>query len=275
MYQRIIEETFLQRKTPEQKAAFRAWLKEEMVKLGYAVREETNGSSVNVIAGDVEQAEIILCTHYDTPAKRLWPDWHFPRNPLAFILYQGVQVVWMAAISFGLMLGTALISGSSRLGLWMFVAAYLGQIALMLLGPASRKPHGSGLAFLLNELAAVPQEDRDRIAVIFWDNSCKGQLGSRAWAKAHPQQAYTSLAVNVDALSPEGDWLLMPSRLARTHPAYAETETRIRRRWGETLKCYAGLGCVRIADERSFRCGVTLTRCRKTPLIGYFTQEKG
>ena len=25
MYQRIIEETFLQRKTPEQKAAFRAW----------------------------------------------------------------------------------------------------------------------------------------------------------------------------------------------------------------------------------------------------------
>ena len=52
-----IQEKFPVRKTAGQKEAFRAWLRAEAERLGYAVREERNGSSVNVIVGDAEKAE--------------------------------------------------------------------------------------------------------------------------------------------------------------------------------------------------------------------------
>ena len=91
------------RKTGAQKKEFRQWLLRELKRAGWRVGEETYGKfngSVNVVAGDPEQAEVFLCAHYDTGSRMLIPNFVSPTNVAAHVCYHLAAAVGLAGAAF-------------------------------------------------------------------------------------------------------------------------------------------------------------------------------
>ena len=98
------------RRTGAQKADFRKWLLRELKRAGWKAGEETYGrlnGSVNVVAGDPDRADVILCAHYDTPARMLVQDFVSPTNVLAHVLYHVAAAMALAAAAFALALAVS------------------------------------------------------------------------------------------------------------------------------------------------------------------------
>ena len=76
-----IDARFALRNTPAQKEAFRAYAGRRMLEAGFAVRDETQDGSVNLVIGDAESAAVVFTAHYDTPRRALIPNVMLPLNP--------------------------------------------------------------------------------------------------------------------------------------------------------------------------------------------------
>ena len=214
-------ESFPIRKSKEQKASFREWLKKELAQMGYAARvEEYKGAvpSANVIAGDISSAEVVVTAHYDTCAVMPFPNFITPRTAWFFLLYQAMVAVITAAIVVGLMLGAMALGLPRPVALLVAYALLIFVIWWMLAGKANRSnvnDNTSGVITLLELAASLPEELRGRIAFVFFDNEEKGLLGSAAFYKAHRAEMANRLLLNFDCVGDGDHILFIPSRAMR------------------------------------------------------------
>ena len=222
-----ITERFPIRKTAAQKKAFRQWVTTEIAQMGYPVRVEQNdkGRQQNVIVGDPEHAQVTFTAHYDTPATILLPDLQIPRNFPVYLLWQLVIIGGMLALSFAAGAGLGLLTGSGDVMILTFFGAFLVLMWLQLGGFANKNnvnDNTAGVAALLETMARIPEESRDKAAFILFDNMEKGRKGSKAYCRDHLEMQHTRFVVNADSVGVGDVFLVAAPALAVQLPQYAQ-----------------------------------------------------
>jgi len=269
---------FQVRKSKSQKTAFRDFLQEELGKLGYQTRVEAGKgiiASYNVVAGDAEKARVIFTAHYDTCSVLPVPNFITPRNMLWYLLYQLALV--------GVMLGVGAAAEVALLLLWpdcpmwaavgTIYAVMAFEIWWLIDGGANKhtaNDNTSGVVTLLEIAAALPEELRNSVCLVFFDNEEKGLFGSAAFAKAHKTARRSTPVVNFDCVG-DGDFLqFFPTSTAQkdpvliTHLAAAFTGED-----GKKTEVVKGFGFYP-SDQRHFAKGVGVCALKKNRLFGYY-----
>lgn len=276
-----VKTDFPVRKSKKQKEDFRAWLGENLERLGYRPQVESSGTlvkSCNVVVGDPDRAQVLLTAHYDTCAVLPVPNFITPRNLPMLVLYQ-----LLTAILFLLpvvLVNVLLMVLWPDIPKWLDLAAVYGMLIftfwLILAGKANKSnvnDNTSGVMTLLEIAQALPEDLRDRVCFVFFDNEEKGLLGSAAFAKAHKKARKETLVLNFDCVS-DGDYLhLFPGKMVKKDRAAMERLRRAFRGSGEkTVQVPEGMGFYP-SDQKNFLRGVGLCALRKKPVIGYYMDK--
>lgn len=271
-----ITQQFPIRRTPAQKTAFRKWAMARMAEMGYKARveESDKGKHQNVVVGDPEHAQITITAHYDTPGTIGIPNLLIPRNWAVYFLYQTLIVGGMLAIA--LLAGSALglLTKNGDLMLLGYFGVYLALMLLMIYGPANKNnvnDNTSGVSALLETMARIPEEDREKVAFILFDNEEKGCKGSKAYARDHLEVQHTRLIVNLDCVGVGEYMLLSVPSLAKNMEQYEVLERVLAAQEGREVHFFSSLTTRGNSDYRSFKCGVGITAFRKVSGVGFYT----
>ena len=201
--------TYQVRKTKKQKDAFIALLQTYFPAL--SIQQGGIAKSRNLILGDVKGAKIILSAHYDTCAVLPFPNFIAPKKPLLSILYSVLIALPIIALIF---LISYLLNWVTR-EFWVNYIACIGfcllTVYLMLAGPANKhtaNDNTSGVIALCELYSELSAEDREKIAVVFFDHEELGLFGSSMFRKNYKKEIQNKLLINLDCVS-EGDYFLL------------------------------------------------------------------
>ena len=264
------------RKSKKQKEGFRSWLCQVLEGEGYQpVVETAKGmiTSHNVVVGDPGKAKVILGAHYDTCAVMPFPNFITPRNFVLYLIYQLLltAVVFAAAAIPAAIAAVLGVPREATLLIWYI--ALLICLWLMMAGKANKhtvNDNTSGVITLLETALALPEEQRNKVCFVFFDNEEKGVLGSAAFAKLHKKEIAGTLMLNFDCVSdgnyiqfypmkkPKRDKCLL-NRLEQMFPSAHEKTVEVVRSFG----FYP-------SDQKAFPLGVAVCALKKKPLIGYY-----
>lgn len=202
------------RKGRARKAAFRALVRSEMQKQGVFFREERSKGlleNVNLVCGNLKQADFVLCAHYDTCARLPFPNMVAPLNWPLSILFQLGLMALLAACAF-VPSAVALLLGARGGAVWrLWGAALIATSLLMVFGPANPRTmndNTSGVVALLSLLEALPQKQRPRVAVALFDNEEMGLVGSTLFRRRHARIMEDKPLINLDCVG-EGRCVLL------------------------------------------------------------------
>ena len=266
-------EKYQVRRTRQQKDAFILYAKAVSHSAGYAFEEETLKGGVmasrNLIAGNPEGAQVIFTAHYDTCAKMPLPNLIYPQSRIKTFLAQMPLVLGMLALSFlAGYLGYYL--GGRSVALLIGYVVYLGLFLLLYFGPAN--PHTandntSGVAALMDIMTALPPEDKQNAAFIFFDNEEYGKVGSKAYAKAHPGLTDGKILLNLDCVGDGDDFLVVAPKKADERLLRCLRAAFLDENGKRAVHCSAQNTSYN-SDQKSFPNGVAAAACRKGKL-GY------
>ena len=270
---KIIEQ-YQVRKTGKQKKAFREMLMHELKQMGMEAREEKYKDlfgSVNVIAGDLEKAEMIFGAHYDTCPRMPFPNFITPKNTLIYFTYQMAIVLVLLLVSTIPAWVVGRFADEQAVYLtWYFT--YLLLFALMMKGPAN--PHTmndntSGVVTMVEVMAAMPEELRSRCAFVLFDNEELGLVGSGAFRKKHKKQAAETPMVNLDCVG-DGEYLLLSASrdFREDEKLYAALKNAFGE--GEEILYSEAEKTVYNSDQKKFKKSTVIAALHKRPGIGYY-----
>ena len=270
-------EQFQVRKTQRQKEAFWAWLCPLLRENGYEPEIKLAKGlikSYNIVVGNPKLADVIFTAHYDTCAVLPFPNFVTPRNPLWSLLYSFLICQPLILCTTWVEVAVTRLSHSALLGL-LCGEAPLIFFLLWVLGSGKANKHTandntSGVATLLEILLTLPEELRDKVCIVFFDNEEKGLFGSGGFAKQHRAVKKNTLLINFDCVS-DGDSLqLYPN------DAFEKEEETLVRLEKAFLPCDGKqVEVVRNfsrypSDQRKFERGVGVCALRKSRLFGWY-----
>lgn len=219
----VILRDYQVRKTKKQKNFFITLMKEHFPSLR---AEEPRGlfHTRNLILGNPENARVVLSAHYDTCALLPFPNFLTPLNLPFYLLYQLLLVAVYCLLIWGVQHWVAAMAGEA-LGLAAALILFFWAFWLLLFGPANRhtaNDNTSGVITLMECYAAMSEEQRQNVCLVFFDLEEAGLIGSSNFRRTHKEAMKDKLLLNFDCVS-DGDTFLLVS----SHPA--------RERYGEAL----------------------------------------
>lgn len=264
------------RRKAEQKEAFRQWAVQEITRLGYPVKVEKNGTAghANIVVGSPDTTPLLLTAHYDTAAASLLPSVFLPRNLPLYLVYVVLMVLLLMVVSLLLTTWTTTVLGHPDLAKVLWILCYLGLLLWHTRGGIPNKnnvnDNTSGVAALMTLMASLPEQHRDKVAFILFDNEEKGMAGSKAYAKEHLQVGYTRLAVNLNCIGVGENLLVVSTKLARKHREFTYLQKHLSALNSHPVHFADSLFNACNSDWKSFKCGVNLSACRRRRLIGFY-----
>lgn len=272
-----IRNEFQVRKTAAQKSLFRSWVSDTLTAHGYNVHIETGGSlikSSNVIVGDPERAKVVFTAHYDTCPVLPFPNFITPQNLLLYLLYQILIVVPMFVFAIGAELLLLILWDEAPMWIAMLVVYLVLGFFLwwMFAGPANKhtmNDNTSGVVTLMEIARSLPEERRNDVAFVFFDNEEKGLLGSTFFKKKHGTQTKNTLVFNFDCVS-DGDYIhFYPNKALKKdaqlseliYNSFATDNTKC-------VEVIKGFGYYP-SDQKSFIRGIGVAALHKGP-VGYW-----
>lgn len=270
-----ISETILKdyqvRKTKAQKLRFI-----ELMKSQYPdIKVEESGiiKSRNLVLGDVENAKVVFTAHYDTCAVLPVPNFIAPKNFLLTIVY-GVVI----AIPFFLvmMLVEVLLMRLTDSFFLSFYPAFLLMLGLLLWVFMLGKPNQhtandntSGVIFLCELMAALTEEERNKAAIVFFDNEEYGLFGSAQFLKKHKKEMKDKLLINFDCVSDGDHLLLVQNKAARKQYGEALNEA-FQSRGEKEVHLERSSNTFYPSDQANFPVNVGVAALKKKKYIGYY-----
>ena len=172
------------RKSNPEKTRFIEYLKARLAEAGYdpekdiTIEEKGKGHflSRNIVVGNPKTAKLLIRAHYDTCAMLPFPNFMAPTNPVLFILSQIMLLILMFAMA--LLVGVIAMFITQD-GVIAYVACLVFLYALMfhmLFGyrnSHTANDNTSGTIAITRILEALPEEARDKVCVIYFDNEEK------------------------------------------------------------------------------------------------------
>ncbi len=275
------------RKTRKQKADFRAWFMDWAQEQGYSVQEDGPHGlfrSKNVVVGYPESAQVVFTAHYDTPPAMILPNFITPCNVATYLLYQFllVPVLLLPGGCLGALTGHVLRIltdngdlSSQIAGVVTLVGMY-AVLGLMMFGPANRNnvnDNTSGVAAVMELMARMPQENREKAAFILFDNEEKGLMGSSGYASKHKDVKKQGLIINMDCVGDGENVLFFANKKTRALPSFPLLEEAMQSAKGRSYVMNRMEKCVYPSDQKHFKHGIAVCACNKMPVIGYYCDK--
>ena len=267
---KIILEQYQMRKTKAQKTAFI-----EFMQQCYPGIKVENGGLLhnrNLVYGDVEKAEIVLGAHYDTCAQLPFPNFMPPKNMPLYIGYSLLISIPFFAVG---ALCAWLVGLVEALDGLQFPAAYFGifgsMFYVMMGGPANKNTvndNTSGVLTLVQLMDTMTEEEKRRVAFVFFDNEENGLLGSMRFAKVHKKTMKGKLLLNFDCVS-DGDHLMLVMQKGAYNLADKLRAAFIPCEGKEVLVEKAG-SAFYPSDQANFPCGVGVAALKKKKGVGLY-----
>lgn len=221
--ERILRDFPVRRKS-EEKERFRLWLMGTLKELGYHAALQSRetaprlGAGVtNVVAGDPEQAKLLLIAHYDTPVRPLLPPLIMPTRPVSAFLYLALTPVCVLLGSFAVSFALTFALDAPYATLPLFLALLAAALCYLRFGPSETRnadDNTSGVAALLETAAALTPRYRGETAFVFLDGGFGGLAGAKGFRARYPS-AKEKLVINVNCVAAGDELLILPSRAAR------------------------------------------------------------
>lgn len=269
-----IFEKYQVRKTKKQKADFREYVRSTAEENGYTYREEKGYfGSKNIVVGDPDNAKVIYTAHYDTCPRLPFPNFITPKNIFIYLLYQIALVAGFFAIMdvMGYCIGFVMGMLSNLLGtdipsIFIFLAViipYIFIIWLLLSGPANKhtaNDNTSGVTTLFDIMLSLPEEEKGKVAFVFFDLEEMGLFGSAGFASKHQKVRKDTLLINFDCVSDGNNFLFVIKKNSTQYRQLLE-------------ECFAGgenmtvevleKGVFYPSDQANFKCGVGVAALKK------------
>lgn len=272
------------RKSNKEKTAFIAYLKERLTKSGYdpekdiVIEEKGKGlfKSRNIVVGNPEKAEVLFGGHYDTCAWMPFPNFMAPTNPVLFWGYQIVLTVmiFVSAALVGFLAGL-FFGGNGAVAYFTFLIALILMMIQMMFGFRNKhtaNDNTSGIITLTHILENLPQEQRDKACVIYFDNEEKGLFGSAFFYKKHRKQIKGKMLINFDCVGDGENIVTMADGKCRKDPKYQLFVDALK----QEEKAFNGKYLCRKmkfmqfpSDQMNFKKGIGVCSLKKSP-IGYY-----
>lgn len=210
-----IFEKYQVRKTKKQKSKFIEFAKTKSAELSYDVKVEKGCFGArNIVVGDVESAKVVYTAHYDTCAVLPFPNFITPRNFGIYLLYQLLLTLGFCAVAFGIGFGLGFLGGlidiPGKVTFWIAYVINFILICSVFAGPANKNTandNTSGVITLFSIMEKLPEEQRDKVAFVFFDLEEAGLFGSMGFAKKHNQVMKNTPIINFDCVSDGNDIL--------------------------------------------------------------------
>ncbi len=213
------------RKNKKQKTKFIEYTTTKAKEMGWQVEVEKGIFGLrNIIVGNPNSAKVIYTAHYDTCAKLPIPNFLTPKNLFIYILYNIAIVLAFLIIAFGLGFSIEYISIS--LGLPEKIASKFVGITclilyiLMLYGPANKhtaNDNTSGVVTLFSLMKNIPEGQKDKVAIIFFDLEEAGLIGSTYFASKHRNIKNNTLVLNFDCVSDGKTMMILAKNQAKKY----------------------------------------------------------
>lgn len=272
------------RKSNKQKTEFIKYIKERLKEAGYhpetdiTVEEKGHGlfKSRNIVVGNPEEAKVLFGGHYDTCAWMPFPNLMAPTNPVLFWGYQILLTV-MLLVSAGLVGFVAgLVSGNN--GDVAYFTSLFTLIALMIqLMVGFRNKHTandntSGIITLTHILEKLPEEERNKVCVIYFDNEEKGLFGSAFFYKKHRKQIKDKMLINFDCVGDGENIVTMADAKCRKDTKYQLFVDALKaNETGSDVNylCRKMKWMLFPSDQMNFKKGIGVCSLKKSP-VGYY-----
>ncbi|MBO5281220.1 MAG: M28 family peptidase [Clostridia bacterium] len=214
-----IFEKYQVRKTKKQKSKFIEFAKIKAEELSYEVKVEKGYLGArNIVVGDVKSAKVVYTAHYDTCAVLPFPNFITPKNFTIYLLYQILIVAVFFAVAFVLGFVFGFIGTFLKLPdiiiRYSAMAVYWILLILIFAGPANRhtaNDNTSGVITLFSIMEKLPEEQRNKVAFVFFDLEEAGLFGSIGFASKHNREMKNKPLINFDCVS-DGDNILFAIR---------------------------------------------------------------
>lgn len=208
------------RKTKKQKEEFRKYIIHELNQYGYCPKIQNKGINNNIIIGNMEKAKIFCTAHYDTQAVLPFPNLIVPNNLFGLILSQLAIIICVLILIFlinivfiKLFVWTGLFNGFE-----LSIASSISWLIIMiwmLFGKANKhtaNDNTSGVVTIIESAIKLPEDFRDEICFVLFDNEELGLLGSAAIAKEYKEYIKNKLIINFDCVSDANDIFFFPTK---------------------------------------------------------------
>ncbi len=197
-----ILDTYQIRKGRKRKNEFIEFLSSKFPEL----KVEQSGKTIvskNLILGDIEKADTIISAHYDTPAVMPFPNFIAPFNLFLTLIYSVLIVIPMFVIMFGLSFFLAKLNLPFYLILIISYAVLFVFFYLLMAGKANKhnaNDNTSGIILLIEMYNAMTDIQKQKTALVFFDNEELGLIGSRAFLKSYKKIMKDKLLINADCI---------------------------------------------------------------------------
>ena len=229
--QDIILQDYEVRKSNKEKTAFIEYIKARLSCAGYDVENditiEEKGKGIlksrNIVVGDPKTAKVFFTAHYDTCAVIPFPNLMTPTNPVLFILFQLVLLVLIFGIAFLFTLIFALVTNNMfepGVVMMVFLYAFLFHMLFGYRNKHTANDNTSGTITITKILEALPEEDRSKVCVVYFDNEEKGLLGSSFFYEKHKKEMNNKLLINFDCVGDGRDIVVLGKDKARKDDLY-------------------------------------------------------
>ena len=244
-----IDAQFPIRKTTAQKRAFEKWVMAKMREMGYrpyvdGMNRKDKLRHRNIVAGDPQNAELLISAHYDTAATIGVPDLRIPRNFPVYILSQG--------------------------------AVLLGML-LMMFGAANKhnvNDNTSGIAALLETMQRLSPEAREKTAFILFDHQETGSRGAKSYGAQHVEVQTMKLLVDLSCVGDGDTFVISAPKMAQDKPEYAVVRESLEENamaFGVSAQFFGRAGVQGAGDYRRFVCGVGVSAYHHSAGVGLIT----
>ena len=266
---RILEQ-YQVRKSAKQKTAFIEFMQTHYPQLTV----ETGGllGNRNLVLGDVEKAELVVGAHYDTCAQLPFPNFLPPKNVPLYIGYSLLVCLPFFAVG---ALCAWLVGRFEALdglqGLAMYVGTMASILGVMMGGPANQSTvndNTSGVLTLVQLYESMTEEDRKRVAFVFFDNEENGLLGSMRFYKVHKNAMKHKLLLNFDCVS-DGDHLLLVMQKG-AYPLADKLSAAFLPCEGKQVLVEKACNTMYPSDQANFPCGIGIAALKKKKGIGLY-----
>ena len=208
------------RKTKKQKEEFRKYIIHELNQYGFCPKIQNKGINNNIIIGNMEKAKIFCTAHYDTQTVLPFPNLIVPNNLFGLILSQLAIIICVLILIFlinivfiKLFVWTGLFNGFE-----LSIASSISWLIIMiwmLFGKANKhtaNDNTSGVVTIIESAIKLPEDFRDEICFVLFDNEELGLLGSAAFAKEYKEYIKNKLIINFDCVSDANDIFFFPTK---------------------------------------------------------------
>ena len=214
---------------------------------------------------------MVFTAHYDTCAVMPFPNFITPKNIVVYLLYSLLICVPIFVVMIAVNAALSFITTDFTVHYILSLVMVWGMLYLLMAGPANKhtaNDNTSGVITLCEIYSKLTEQQKQKVALVFFDNEEIGLVGSSLFKKQYGKIMSNKLLVNFDCVSDGDNILFSVSKAAQQQymdkigTAFAAQDKKIMAEKGEKV-FYP-------SDQAHFKKNVAVAALKHKKFIGYY-----